>query len=241
MNAEKKEAVSGECLVSTPSNTPLFFVFQCLCDLLCALSLSVCALPSHFHHDKKAIWACAYVYDREAKWKRLKLKWHDFLTMWRLEVALTSHAFFPFHISPFAFMSKCYKFTFPISEMPLVWFTIFSVAYFSQNKQPLCAGVFECAVYAWQWLCVHSKEWCECVPEWFSRWMKPTMRHKEPREWKRHIERPRWEVPWLFFYMQVRSLHWLHTKPCRLWVTMGTSVLVSSVTDWSILFQWFKV
>lgn len=57
MNAEKKEAVSGECLMSTPSNTPLFFVFQCLCDLLCALSLSlcVCALPSHFHHDKKAI------------------------------------------------------------------------------------------------------------------------------------------------------------------------------------------
>lgn len=176
--------------------TPFLFFSVCVTFSALSLALYVCALPSHCHHDKKAMWACAYVYDREAKWKRLKLKWHDFLTMWRLEVALTSHAFFSFHIYPFAFMSKCYKFTFPISEMPLVWFTIFSVAYFSQNKQPLCAGVFECAVYAWQCLCVHSKEWCECVPEWFSQWMKPTMRHKEPRQ---HIERPRWEVPWLFF------------------------------------------
>lgn len=56
MNAEKKEAVSGECLVSTPSNTPLFLFFSvCVTFSVLSLSLSLCALPSHFHHDKKAI------------------------------------------------------------------------------------------------------------------------------------------------------------------------------------------
>lgn len=53
MNAEKKEAVSGECLVSTPSNTPLFLFFS-VCVTFSVLSLSVCVLyPLTFTTTKR--------------------------------------------------------------------------------------------------------------------------------------------------------------------------------------------
>lgn len=53
MNAEKKEAVSGECLVSTPSNTPLFLFFS-VCVTFSVLSLSLCVLyPLTFTTTKR--------------------------------------------------------------------------------------------------------------------------------------------------------------------------------------------
>lgn len=143
-------------------------------------------------------------------------KWHDFLTMWYLEASNTSHSLpstYPLllswvNVTSSHFLSlKC-----PLSDLQSSLLLIFQ-----RISSPLCASLFECAVYVWLCLCVHSEEWYKCVPEWISQSVNETNNETQRMQGSRAAYRKdRARSSMAVFYIEVRTLNWLLTNPRRL-------------------------